>query len=348
MRDLPLLPSMCIGSAASPGWLFVFRERIRDGGAGPADVEEAFDDATRIAVDDQLEAGLDVICDGEVRRNRFVYEMYDRLTGLERLPPARRIGVPGYDRAPKFVARQRLAVAAGGLGVVEEHRRLAAMCPGRPLKIAFPGPLTFARNIEPGAAYGEGAAARARLLDDLIGVVAAEIAALAQAGATLVQLDEPGFANPPWDLTVAAGAEAVNAAIGARRELCAVHVCFGNNASHPYVRRDFGRLLPGLDRLNCRMLLLEFANREMADLERLKELSRGYEIAAGVVDVKSFHEETAEEVAERIRRVLAYVPAERLAATADCGFSALPRWLAKSKMKALANGARLARGELGR
>jgi 5-methyltetrahydropteroyltriglutamate--homocysteine methyltransferase len=163
-----------------------------------------------------------------------------------------------------------------------------------------------------------------------------------------VQLDEPGFANPPWDLTVAAGAEAVNAAIGARRELCAVHVCFGNNASRPYVRRDFGRLFPGLDRLICRMLLLEFANREMADLERLEGLSRRYEIAAGVVDVKSFHEETAEEVAERIRRVLTYVPAERLAATADCGFSALPRWLAKSKMKALAEGARLVRGELGR
>jgi 5-methyltetrahydropteroyltriglutamate--homocysteine methyltransferase len=346
MRNLPLLPTMSIGSAASPGWLFVFRERIREGGAGPADVEEAFEDATRIAVDDQLEAGLDVICDGEVRRNRFVYEMYDRLTGIERVAPARRIGVPGYDRAPKFVASQRIA-AKGGLGIVDEHRRLQAMCPGRAVKVAFPGPLTFARNIAPGAAYGEGAAAQARLMDDLIGVVGEEIGKLAEAGADFIQLDEPGFANPPWDMPSATGAEAINAAIGGRRDVCAVHVCFGNNASHPYVRRDFGRLFPGMDRLDCRMLLLEFANREMADLERLSELSRRYEIAAGVIDVKSFHEETAEEVAERIRRVLAHTPAERLAVTADCGFSALPRWLAKSKMRAMSDGAKLVRAELG-
>ena len=345
MRNLPPLPAMSIGSAASPGWLFVFRERIREGGAGPADVEEAFEDATRIAVDDQLEAGLDVICDGEVRRNRFVYEMYDRLTGIERIAPARRIGVPGYDRAPKFVASQRIA-AKGGLGIVDEHRRLQAMCPGRAVKVAFPGPLTFARNIAPGPVYGDGVAARGRLMDDLVGVVGEEIGKLAEAGADFVQLDEPGFANPPWDMPIAWGAEAINAAIGGRREICAVHVCFGNNASHPYVRRDFGRLFPGMDRLNCRMLLLEFANREMADLDRLNELSRRYEIAAGVVDVKSFHEETAQEVAERIRRVLAHVPADRLAVTADCGFSALPRWLAKSKMKAMADGAKLVRAEL--
>jgi 5-methyltetrahydropteroyltriglutamate--homocysteine methyltransferase len=346
MRNLPLLPTMSVGSAASPGWLFVFRERIREGGAGPADIEEAFEDATRIAVDDQIEAGLDVICDGEVRRNRFVYEMYDRLTGIERVPPARRIGVPGYDRAPKFVASQRIATK-GGLGIVEEHLRLKAMCPGRTTKAAFPGPLTFARNIAPGAAYGEGEAARRRLMDDLVGLAGEEIGKLAAAGADFVQLDEPGFANPPWDMTVAEGAEAINATIGGRRDICAVHVCFGNNASHPYVRRDFARLFPGMDRLDCRMLLLEFANREMADLDRLKELSRRYEIAAGVVDVKSFHEETPEEVAERIRRVLEHVPAERLAITADCGFSALPRWLAKAKMKAMAAGAKLARAELG-
>lgn len=345
MKNLPLLPTMSVGSAASPGWLFVFRDRIRDSGAGPADVEEAFDDATRIAVADQIEAGLDVICDGEVRRNRFVYEMYDRLSGLQRTPPARRLGVPGYDRAPKFAAAARVA-APQGLGVVEEYRRLRALCPERALKVAFPGPLTFARNIAPGEAYGEGAAAQDRLLEDLVAVVRGEIVRLAEAGADFIQLDEPGFANPPWNLSPGDGAAAINAAIGELSESCAVHVCFGNNASRPYVRRDFGRLFPGMDQLNCRMLLLEFANREMADLDRLPALAERYAIAAGVVDVKSFHEETAEEVAARIRRVLAHVPAERLAVTADCGFSALPRWLARIKMKALADGARLVRREL--
>ena len=101
-----------------------------------------------------------------------------------------------------------------------------------------------------------------------------------------------------------------------------------------------------LRRLTCRQLVLEFANREMADVELLKDLSASFEIAAGVVDVKSFYEETPGDVAARIRRVLAHVPAPRLTVTADCGFSALPRWLARVKMRALVEGARLVHAAL--
>ena len=104
MPDLPLLPTMGVGSYATPGWLFLFRDHLRDGTTGPADIDEAFEDATRIAIADQVEAGIDVISDGELRRMRFVYEMYDRLRGMERIAPRRRLGVPGYDRAPKFAA----------------------------------------------------------------------------------------------------------------------------------------------------------------------------------------------------------------------------------------------------
>ncbi len=340
MQDLPILPTMGVGSYATPGWLFLFREHMRES-AGPADVDEAFEDATRLAIADQIEAGIDVISDGELRRMRFVYEMYDRLRGMERVPPVRRLGVPGYDRAPKFTAVAPLT-APGGLGIVEEFRQLRRLCPDRAVKIAFPGPMTFARNIAPGTAYAD----REQLLADLVAIVRAEIAALAEAGADLVQLDEPGFANPPDGITHEAAAEAINAALAGHRDRTAVHVCFGNNASRPYVRRDFGRLFPALGRLDCRMLLLEFANREMADLDRLPALAERYEIAAGVVDVKSFHQETPEEVAERIRRVLAYVPAGRLAVTADCGFSAIPRWLARAKLQAMAAGARQVRETL--
>lgn len=340
MQDLPILPTMGVGSYATPGWLFLFREHMRES-AGLADVDEAFEDATRLAIADQIEAGIDVISDGELRRMRFVYEMYDRLRGMERVPPVRRLGVPGYDRAPKFTAVAPLT-APGGLGIVEEFRQLRRLCPDRAVKIAFPGPMTFARNIAPGTAYAD----REQLLADLVAIVRAEIAALAEAGADLVQLDEPGFANPPDGITHEAAAEAINAALAGHRDRTAVHVCFGNNASRPYVRRDFGRLFPALGRLDCRMLLLEFANREMADLDRLPALAERYEIAAGVVDVKSFHQETPEEVAERIRRVLAYVPAGRLAVTADCGFSAIPRWLARAKLQAMAAGARQVRETL--
>jgi 5-methyltetrahydropteroyltriglutamate--homocysteine methyltransferase len=344
MNDLPLLATMGVGSYATPGWLFHFREGMRQGVAGPADVEEAFEDAARIAVADQVEAGLDVICDGELRRMRFVFEMYDRLSGLERTQPERRLGVPGYDRAPHFVARTAIT-APRGLGIVREYEQLKRLCPGRPLKIAYPGPMTFLGSIEPGAHYG---GSREALLADLIAIVREELKALAAAGADFIQLDEPGFARPPQGLDMAGAAEAINACIEGHEAVTAVHVCFGNNASRPNIRRDLGRLFPALGQLNCRLLLLEFANREMADLDRLAELAKRYKIAAGVIDVKSFYQETAEDVAERIRRVLSVVPAEKLYVTADCGFSAIPRWLARAKLRSMVAGARLVRTGLGR
>src|SRR3990172_12796236 len=107
-RTLPLLPTMGVGSSASPSWLVAAREKIRDRTFGPRDIEETLEDATRVAVADQIDAGLDVLSDGEMRRQRFVYEMFDRLNGLERVPPARRVGVPGYDMAPHFRAVERV------------------------------------------------------------------------------------------------------------------------------------------------------------------------------------------------------------------------------------------------
>ncbi len=344
MKDLPLLATMGVGSYATPGWLFHFRDGMREGVAGPADVEEAFEDAARVAIADQVEAGLDVICDGELRRMRFVFEMYDRLSGLERIQPERRLGVPGYDRAPHFVATTAVS-APRGLGIVREYEELRRLCPGHALKIAFPGPMTFMGGIEPGEHYG---GRREALLGDLMAIVRAELRALVAAGADFIQLDEPGFARPPQGLDTADAAAAINACIHGHEAVTAVHVCFGNNASRPNVRRDFGRLFPALGQLNCPLLLLEFANREMADLDRLPELAERYKIAAGVIDVKSFHQETPEDVAARIRRVLSVVPAERLYVTADCGFSAIPRWLARAKLRSMVAGARLVRAELGR
>src|SRR3990172_12481671 len=99
-RTLPLLPTMGVGSSASPSWLVAAREKIRDRTFGPRDIEETLEDATRVAVGDPIDAGLDVLSDGEMRRQRFVYEMFDRLGGLQRVAPRRRGGGPGYDMAP--------------------------------------------------------------------------------------------------------------------------------------------------------------------------------------------------------------------------------------------------------
>lgn len=337
--NLPMLPTVCVGSYASPVWFVVAQRMLRDGELGEQEVAEVFDDVVAICVADQLEAGIDILTDGEFRRQRFVFELYDRLEGLERHPPQRKWGVPGYDKAPRF-RRVAPLTAPRGLGVVAEFQALKRHVPKLPVKMALPGPLTFAAFIsaEDGSLPD--------LLFELEALVRSEIAALVAAGCDYIQLDEPGLAATPHALPFEASADAINRTLAGTSARTSLHVCFGNNAGRPFADRRLGRLMPALQRLNCHQLMLEFANREMADVELLAPLSEQFAIAAGVIDVKSFHLETPEDVAERLRRCLEFVPADRLTVTADCGFSALPRYLARDKMHAMVAGARLARKRL--
>jgi 5-methyltetrahydropteroyltriglutamate--homocysteine methyltransferase len=339
MPDLPLLPTMGVGSYAPPGWFIAARRMVRDGGFGEGDIEELFDDAIRIVVADQIAAGVDIVSDGELRRQRFVYEMYDRIGGLTRVPPRRRLGIPGYDMAPGFVANERPA-AEDGLGVVADFEALKRLEPTRPLKVALPGPLTFAASID---AAGVGTSI---VLDSLVDMVRDELAALIAAGADYVQLDEPSLPHPPYDLAPEDGAKIINRVLDGLSARRAVHVCFGNNAGRPRADRRFGRLMDAMSALDCEQLVLEFANREMADVDCLGPLSKRFDIAAGVVDVKNWRLETADDVARRIRQCLEQTPAEKLSITADCGFSALPRYLARDKMIAMVEGAALVRASL--
>jgi 5-methyltetrahydropteroyltriglutamate--homocysteine methyltransferase len=335
---LPPLPTVGVGSYAAPGWFIHANRAVREGAFGRHDAEELYEDATRIAIADQREAGLDIISDGEFSRQRFVFEMFQHLQGLERVPPARRLGIAGYDMAPSFVLAEGDRVSAPhGLHVVEEYRTLARLAPDARRKVALPGPLTFAGYI------GTAGARVSHLLDTLTELLRAEVEGLVAAGADYVQLDEPGLAMQPHGLSLEDCAEAINAVVGGFGIRIGVHVCFGNNAGRPASPRDIERLMPGLAELEAQELSLEFANREMAQVELLAPLTERFDIAAGVVDVKSFHEETPEEVAARIERCLEHAPASRLRITADCGFSALPRWLARRKLRALVAGARLVR-----
>jgi 5-methyltetrahydropteroyltriglutamate--homocysteine methyltransferase len=338
-QELPLLPTVCVGSYASPGWFIAAQRLAREGQMGDQEVNELLDDAVTVCVNDQLDAGIDILSDGEFRRQRFVFELFDALEGLERLPVGRRLGVPGYDRAPRF---RRIAPvkASCGLGTVAEFGALKRRAPHMPLKIALPGPLTFAAFI---SAEGE---AISDLFSELQGLVRQEIDALVAAGCNYIQLDEPGLTITPYGLSIDAAADAINRALADIPANTAVHVCFGNNAGRPFADRRLGRIMPALQLLRCKQLMLEFANREMAELDLLKPLSEQFSVAAGVIDVKNFHVETAVDVAERLNRCLAYISPEKLTVTADCGFSALPRHLARAKMRAMTAGARLVRDRL--
>jgi len=336
--ELPLLPTMGVGSLAVPGWVAFLRRQIREGAFGPADVDELYRDALTVAVSDQLEAGLDILSDGEGRRQRFVFDMHDRLSGLKRLEPQRRLGVHGYDQAPQFEVVGNVD-APSGLGIVEDFVSLREAVPGRVLKVAVPGPLTFAGVIHHARRSDES------VLDDLVRIVRREVERLLQAGARRIQIDEPGLAHPTHGLSLAAAAQMINRCMEGTSARFSVHVCFGNNMGRPVSNRSLERLMPAIDSLIANELVLEFANREMAEIEILAQLAGRFHIAAGVIDVKSFWVETGEDVARRLERVLRFVPIDKLTATADCGFSALPRAVAKEKMRALVQGAAMVRGQ---
>ncbi|TXL70223.1 cobalamin-independent methionine synthase II family protein [Vineibacter terrae] len=337
MQPLPLLPTMGVGSYASPGWFISGRARLREGDFGPADSDEMFEDATRIAIADQVEAGLDIISDGELHRQRFVFEMFQHLHGLKRVPPARKLGVPGYDMAPHFTV-EGAVTAPRGLGVVGEYQTLLRLAPGRHLKVALPGPVTFAGFMTAGS-HDPGA-----VVESLIGIVRTELEGLAAAGVDYIQLDEPGLPEAPLGLSLDDCVAVINRTLAGFAFRRGVHVCFGNNAGRPMADRDIVRLMPGLVALKADEISLEFANREMAQVELVGELARRTDVAVGVVDVKNFRLEPKEAVTRRIELCLKHAPAERLRLTADCGFSALPRGLARRKMIALVDGARLVRG----
>jgi len=336
---LPALPTLGVGSMAAPGWFIASWRAARKGEWGAHDVEELFEDATRIVVADQRDAGVDIISDGELRRQRFVYEMFDRLSGLERVAPRRRLGIAGYDMAPHFTVAGDID-APDGLGAAGEFTLLKTMAPDCALKVAIPGPLTFLQAIEPDGGR------RDAVINRLVAIVRAELIDLAEAGAGLVQIDEPGLPRAPHGLSFAEGAEVIGRCLEGVAARTAVHVCFGNNAGRPFADRRIAPMMDAIRALPCDVLLFEFANREMAELELMADLAGRFAIAAGVIDVKNFLVEDAATVAGRIARCLDHIPAEALWITADCGFSALPRYIATRKLAAMTEGAAQARASL--
>ena len=231
--------------------------------------------------------------------------------------------------------------APDGLGIVEEFK-LARSLTTKRLKATVPGPYTLLVALKLGGGYKD----KDTLLADLVGIVNAECRALVDAGADFIQIDEPHSgmypgSAPRFDQGVNLAVEGVEAKI-------AVHVCFGNLYGRPFAPvRDFRNLYPVLRELRASQIVLEFANRGMDDLRLWREFPTDKELGAGVIDVKAFKAESAADVAERIRAALKHVAPEKLWLNPDCGFWETPRWVAKHKLAALVEGARIVRKELG-
>jgi 5-methyltetrahydropteroyltriglutamate--homocysteine methyltransferase len=332
-----------VGSHARPSWFVSGLDAAERGEFGPVDLEEMHADAVDVAIRDQEQAGIDVVTDGEMRRaGFFTAEFYRHVSGVRTLPPPRRLGAGGHDQQHMLEVLEPIA-APDGLGVVAEYRAAVGRTT-RPLKMTMPGPYTLSGRLVtgPGTVYRD----RLSAAEAFVPLIRAELTALADAGATVIQLDEPSPAiHPDAGADFAALFNAAIEPVVGRVRLGA-HLCFGNFMGRPLARRSYRPILEAMLRFRVDELVLEFANREMAETDLLAEITgAGRDVAVGVVDVKNYHLETPEDVAERVDRVLAAgAPADHLTLVPDCGFSQTARWATIAKLGALVAGRDLVAG----
>ena len=336
---LPILPTSVVGGHGLPGWVWLAREALAAGRLGAIDLRELMEDATQLALIDQERAGIDVPTTGEMGRVRFIVGFYDHLHGIRALEPPRKLGAPHWDTNTPFEVNEKVT-APRGLGIVEEFK-LARSLTSRRIKATVPGPFTLMIPLRIAGGYRD----RETLLADLVRIVNAECRALVQAGADFIQIDEPNYAMYRGALPELG--RAFNRAVEGVRAKIALHVCFGNLYGRPFPAvRGYRHLFPALHEVHAEQILLEFANRGMEDAGLWREFPTDQELGAGIIDVKSFRPETAEEVAARIRLLLQHVRPEQLWLNPDCGFWETPRWIAQQKLRALVEGARIARREV--
>jgi 5-methyltetrahydropteroyltriglutamate--homocysteine methyltransferase len=336
---LPALPTSVVGSHGLPGWVWLAREAMEAGRLGATDVRELMEDATQVALLDQERAGIDVVSTGEMMRVRFIIGFYDRFHGIRALPAPRRLGQPLWDTNTPFEVVEKIT-APQGLGIVEEFK-LTRELTGKPIKATVPGPYTLLVPLKLGGGYRT----RDTLLADLVAIVNAECRALVAVGADFIQIDEPHhgmYHGSAHDV-----GQGLNRAVEGVEAKIAVHVCFGNLYGRPFSPvRDYANVFATLHELHASQIVLEFANRGLDEAARWRDFPRDKELGAGVIDVKAFRAETAEEVAARIRALLRYVAPDKLWLNPDCGFWETPRWVTRRKLNALVEGTRLVRKEL--
>ena len=331
-----------VGSYPLPGWLEHASASLD--AFGSTDIEELLDDAVTVAVMDQVRAGLDVITDGEPSRLDFNLSFYGYLDGIERESASpRRFGPPAHDQRGRHQIVGELT-APRGLGALEEWRRLRRMAtPGPQLKVSVPGPYTLAGRLVPNDRYPD----RWAVSEALLPIVQAELEALVADGVEAITVDEPSMSCYGWreDTKRLADLFARTVAPVVGRVRLGTHLCFGNFKGHPVGLRSYAALFPDFLELPVEEIHVEMANREFAELDVIAGIAdAGKDVAVGVVDVKSYYIETADDIARRAERCLKYVPAERLLLAPDCGLSQTARWAAQAKLKAMVDGAKAVMG----
>ncbi len=338
-----LFPTSLVGSYAQPDWLIDrkklagrFPPRVRAKElwrVAPEFLDEAQDDATLLAIRDQERAGLDIITDGEMRRESYSNRFATALEGVDLDNPGTALDRSGHPNPVPRVAgkvRRKHAVEVRDLEFLKKNT-------GRMVKMTVPGPFTMSQQAQNDFYDSE-----EELALDYAAAVNEEIKDLFAAGADIVQIDEPYMQARP-EKARQYGLKALQRALDGVTGTKALHICFGY-AAIIHVRPEGYSFLPEFADTPLDQISIETAQSKL-DTSVLKTLP-GKTIILGVIDLSDVTVETPETVAERIRRALPFVPAEKIVVAPDCGMKYLPRDVAFGKMRAMVDGAAIVRREV--
>ena len=337
-----LLPATIVGSLPKPSWLaqpeVLWSPWALEGDA----LIEGKRDALRIAVQEQTRRGIDIVSDGEQTRQHFVTTFIEHLSGVD------------FDRRETVRIRDRYdASVPTVVGEVRRERpvfvddaRFLREITDRPIKWALPGPMTMVDTL-----YDAHYKSREKLAWEFATILNEEARALEDAGVDVIQFDEPSF-NVFFDEVKDWGLAALERAAEGVRAQTAVHICYGygitaNNewkASLGSQWRQYEESFPLLQRSSIDIVSLECQHSHVP--MELIELVRGKKVMLGAIDVASEVVETPEEVADTLRRALAFVDADKLIPSTNCGMAPFPRAVAAEKLSALSAGAGIVRDEL--
>jgi 5-methyltetrahydropteroyltriglutamate--homocysteine methyltransferase len=342
MASLPLFPTSLVGSYPQPDWLIDkqklkgrFPPRTRAAELWkipPENLSEALLDATRLAVSDQVAAGLDIITDGEACRESYSNHFATALDGVDIDNPGEALDRSGEPvPVPRITGpiKRRHAIS------VDEVKALKQLT-DRPIKFTVPGPFTMAQQAqndfypdlrEAALAYAE--------------AVREEVEDLFAAGADIIQLDEPYMQARP-EAAEAYGIEALNAALRGTAGTTCVHICFGY-AALIHERPEGYSFLPQLHQACCHQISIETAQSDL-DCSVLSSLPE-QTILLGVIDLSSPEVESVETIVERVQRALPYIDKERVVLAPDCGMKYLPRDASLHKLSNMVEAAKILRSQ---
>ncbi|MCT7660672.1 hypothetical protein [Mycobacterium deserti] len=325
---LPILPTTVVGSYPVPEWMERLKTDSLRGRISETQLAEVHEMAIKAALRDQELAGIDIVSDGELRRDNDIDYFLSRLPGVEIAHRAKDFYFDYYD----VILSRPLPSADGSefIWLADDFSFILSQT-SRPIKFSFTGPFSLASRIRNNAGVDQ---------HDLMVAIAhrlnAAAHALADKGASLLQIDEPFLAGYPDQVENAIAA--INVVTAGVSVNWGLHVCYGNRYARPSWEGHYDFLFPAVLEAKVDQLVLEFARKGYADLPVIEKFGWDRKIGLGVIDVKSQQVETAEKVASRIRAALDLVPAEQLVINPDCGLRNLSTAVARGKLAAMVNG----------